>query len=526
MGVYRLNLALRLFGCGCALTACHAETDIGARDPRADVAAASFLLENNSGCDSPYGVGEAHVSTGGFFNVHYVRTGLHAVPSRDTDADGVPDYVQTVAKDFDEVVSFYQQLGYRTPRYDGGEAHFDVYLVDFGTSADGQYCRGTCAADGCSGHMLLENDFNGRNYPSQDHAIRLVASHEFFHAVQAAYTTEASTILAEGTAVWASEAFDADTGDLERQVPAYLAQPERSLRVDPTGGFDAYNYGGSLLFAFLDQHVQRTVIRELWEKLAEDPSGDIARWPSALDSVLQAHDTNLAAAFGDFVEWNLYTGKRADPQHSYAQGAAFPAVTERALDGAFSDDAVRTFPLSARYYALPASAGSTLAAAATLTNDPGGTGLGLLVASERDGKISAVARAADEPGHRVSLQLPAAGTLHVVLYNTRASGESVRPDLCIGSEADVEACRNGEKPEPESGSQAPATPDAGEAARDAGSSQDAGEPADVDAGIKTQPQSNSDDSGCSVAWRPHTASSAFSVLLAAFTLLLRRRTRR
>src|SRR6202012_4285367 len=97
-----------------------------------------------------------------------------------------------------------------------------------------------CAADSCSGYMVLENDFDGRDYASLQAAIRLVSSHEFFHAVQRAYTATPSGVLAEGTAVWASEAFDATTGDLERQAPGYLNQPDRSLGEDTAGTFDAF----------------------------------------------------------------------------------------------------------------------------------------------------------------------------------------------------------------------------------------------------------------------------------------------
>jgi hypothetical protein len=459
----------------------------------------SFALEGGD-CETAtlFGSGdrvETYDSRAGGFRVDFTRAGRHAVPKQDADADGIPDYVQQVADDFEAVLEFYRGLGYRRPLH-AGEPRFSVYLVDFPTSADGQYCRTTCDADSCSGSMLLENDFVGRNYTSLDAAIRLLASHELFHGVQAAYTAQASLVLSEGTAVWASEAFDGPAGDLEAQVPSYLKQPENSLGQDPAGTFDTFSYGSALFFAYLDEAVDRAVIRELWEAMADAERAPDS-WPAALDGVLQTRGSSLALRFAQFAEWNLFTGARADDTRAYASGARFPEVTEVSVDGFLYEKSVRVYPLAARYYALQSDHDQTLAARTAVPDTADASGLELMVAREHDGQIVDIQHADNPAGNTLQQDLTAGDTLHVVLFNTRHEGESVRPSLCIGAVRDLSKCG------------VSAAPDAGT---------DASPP----------PAKQHDAGGCSVrrlSTDAHASAASFA-LLVALTSLRRAQRRR
>lgn len=451
MGLSRLSWVL----CSCALLSC-------VEDRASDWAAVASgrALRPTPGSDElppTFDRGdkvEQFASPGGFFRVHYARAGRHAVPVPDTNSSGVPDFVETVARQYDEVLGFFAQLGYREPKRDddvagdnGGDGRFDVYLLDFPTSADGTYRAEMCAADGCTGYMVLENDFTGRNYRSREDASKLVSSHEFFHAIQHAYLPGSVDVLAEGTAVWASEAFDAATGDLEKQAAGYLARPERPLSQKGTTAVDPFAYGTSLFFQHLDETVGRDVIRELWERAA-DSGGTAENWPDLLDELLrEKHDSSLAAVFARFVEWNLFTGARADPERSYARGNSYPLVTERMLMEAFDDADIRVFPISARYYALRAGVASQLMAAADVPSGAASPGLELLVAMERRGVIGEVKHARNAALLQAELALEAGDTFHVVLLNTLSSGESLRPGLCIGTPSEVASCRGTREPD-------------------------------------------------------------------------------
>jgi hypothetical protein len=372
-------------------------------------------------------------SAGGHFRVHFTRAGQHAVPADDANGDDTPDFVARVAVDFDEVLEFYKQLGYREPLRDGdvpgdhgGDDRFDVYLLNFpNAGADGQFrADDGCGTPGCGGYMLLENDFGGKGYETLGEGIRLVSSHELFHAVQQAYAADIDGWLSEGTAVWASEAFDAKSGDLERQVRLYFERPEGSLAQAPPG-IDPIRYAGAVFFQMIDEHAGRETLLRMWEVLAE--TGD--SWPVALDAALQEHGSSLAEAFGTFVEWNLFTGTRADPERSYAHGDQFPEITEREIAPGYTDDAVRIFPMAARYYALRATSSDTLIARVELPEPA--EALQLMLAVERDEKIGDVVRDSRE----LEVEITRGDLVHIAVYNTASSGGSVRPDICITTQS-------------------------------------------------------------------------------------------
>lgn len=304
---------------------------------------------------------ESMLSPGGDFRVHFTRSGMHAVPSDDGDASGIPDYVEYVARTYDEVFAFYAAEDFRMPMSDedvasdnGGDAAFDVYLLDFGGSADGAYRRELCdPVNGCTGYMLQENDFAGYAYPSREYGARLLASHEYFHAVQAAYEGASGSqgaVLAEGTAVWASEEFDGNQHDLEAFADAYLSRTDRPLGVDPVGPVQSFAYGSSVFFAFLSQRFDSEVIRRVWEGVRTSPT---TAWLEHVSADLDArHSTTFADAFTEFAEWNWYTGARAMPGQGYAQAAAFPVVAEVVDSLPFEDSSVRMQPASIRYFRL------------------------------------------------------------------------------------------------------------------------------------------------------------------------------
>jgi hypothetical protein len=445
-------LTIVSFSCSVWLLGCEADLT----DRHQHVAALSAALRPLPGIatEPPYFQAgdriEQHDSRAGFFRVHYTRNGRHAVPPDDLDGDRTPDYVTRVADDFDRVLEFYKELGYREPVRDGsvpaehgGDDRFDVYLLDFpNAGADGQFKRDTgCAAEPCGGYMLLENDFRGKGYTSLELAIRLVSSHELFHAVQLAYSTEITGWLSEGTAVWASEAFDPDAGDVERQAKPYFERPESSLAEDPTG-IDPIIYAGGVFFQLLDEHAGRDVLRRMFEILSD--TGD--SWPSALDAALREHGSSIAEQFSTFAEWNLFTGDRADPERAYLRGEQLPMIKEREVEPGYKDDAVRVFPLAARYYTLRVDAADSVIARAELPDETSINDLQLMIALEHDGRISQVERAL--PGQRRELQveLEAGDTAHVVLYNTANKGASARPDLCITTGSTKNQCESDTEP--------------------------------------------------------------------------------
>jgi serine protease len=446
---------------------------------------------------------ESVVSPEGAFRVHFTRSGRHAVPLADADADGVPDHVAAIARVYDEVLARYASMGFRRPLGDeavpddnGGDGLFDVYLLDFGGGSDGAFRREDCTSAGCAGYMIQENDFARSSYPSVTYAIRLLASHELFHAVQAAYDDalgSQGSVLSEGTAVWASERFDPALGDLEGLAFGYTSRTDRSLGVDPATAGGAYTYGTGIVFEHLSFLYGDDIVRELWEDLSA--RSDDAGWPQVLDERLRAtHGSSFEASFVALAEWMMFLGARADATRGPAHGASFEPVAATLVSAPYEDRTVRMFPAAIRYFAI--ESGTT---AVVL----GGAGAGELdvVAVAFDGTEFS-ARASGRG--RVVLEAPGANITFVALVDGRTSGMSRVVSLCIAGAA--EACA------------APTDAGAGgTGAADAGAG-DAGV-ATADAAPGATPASGC---GCRVGRAPKTITVALWIAALALALARRR----
>jgi len=381
-------------------------------------------------------------STAGAFRIHYARSGRHAVPTDDADTDGVPDYVTLVADTYDDVLVRYEELGFVPARSDervpidfGGSARFDVYLLDFGGISDGSFRREICAADGgCAGYMVQENDFLGYRYPTRAYAVRLLASHEFFHAIQAAYDGARgtqSTVLAEGTAVWASERFDDSLGDVEGFASAYLDRTDRSLGTDPIGPVQAFAYGSGVFFEHLSVRYGHDAIVALWEAMPSAPVD--SSWPETLDGVLtRDFASSFDAAFLDFAERVVFLGPRADDTRGLPRAAAFPGVATMTIAVPYADASLRVFPASARYFQAPARNGRFTVRTREGAEISGATVISF--ALDR-GAVVAEARGLGE----ATLEVPvSADTVLFLIADGRVSGSSRIVSVC--AETGATAC--------------------------------------------------------------------------------------
>jgi hypothetical protein len=301
---------------------------------------------------------ETYGSPAGDFLIHFTRAGGNAVPAADSDGSGVPDYVEELAVLYDDVLAFYRdELGFRAPLSDeaiadnGGDGRFDVYLVDFGGGSDGTFRTDACGLSGalpgqCVGFMVQENDFAGYGYPSIDYANRVLSSHEFFHAVQAAYDAGQGSVISEGTAVWATETFDPSLGDFEGFVGGFLDHTDRPIDRGLSGPVDPFSYGAGLFFRFLEERFDRSIIRVLWEACETDP------WLPALDAILASdYASSFAEAFVELAGWDLYTASYVDPSMAYAEGAMYPPVMSARESLPFATATpLRVFYASAQYF--------------------------------------------------------------------------------------------------------------------------------------------------------------------------------
>lgn len=401
-------------------------------------------------------------SPGGRFKLHFAREGRNAVPGADADRSGVPDFVEEAAGIYDEVVAKYTGLGFRAPVSDadapaghnGGDARFDVYFIDFDGGADGAFRADGCLADHphhCYGYMVQENDFAGYGYPSTHIANRILASHEFFHAVQAAYNNDEGSVFAEGSAVWATETFDASLGDFEGFIGGYFNNPDRTLNLPLPGPVDPFSYGSAIFFEFLSERFGAGVLVELWTA-CDDGAGGVAGplWLDVIDAVLEAHDSSFADAFVDFASRNLFTGWAADPSRGYARGRNYPDLKMTEVTTPYTEAKMRVFIASTQYYRLAVDGQPQLAAALVASAEGASSleGLSLVVAFKKGRGYVAVTKVADASAGTGALDPQGADSMVVAVINTNRTGNSKKPGLCLGTPAEVAACRTALTPKP------------------------------------------------------------------------------
>lgn len=373
--------------------------------------------------------------------VHFSRAGANQVPALDVDDAGVPDFVEVVGATYRDVLARYHgEWGFRAPPDDllvpqdnGGDGRLDVYLVDFAGRADGAYRR-ECLGDAgpCPGHVAQENDFQGYAYPSPLVGVRVVSSHEYFHAVQAGYDRRDFATLHEGTAVWATERFDPALDDLEAFAPAYLAQPERSLDQEPTGPVEAYIYGAGLFFECLAAGRGDDAVKELFESL-----DGTSPWLRSLARSVARDGGTLERELERCADWNLFTGTRAVTGygHRRPQRLGLAPVTTAALT--LEQPRVRLFRAASRYYQLTGGGPDAVVYWNTTADAiDGGAGFLRVRTARVDGGAPRFT-----PVPRATVTPIGAGSTWVLTTHVTEGQPSVTFTLCAGAPSDVDRCR-------------------------------------------------------------------------------------
>ncbi len=262
---------------------------------------------------------------------HWTTSGADAVPTADTDADGVPDYVAAVIETVDGVHDAYVAAGYREPEPDGaagGDARTDIYLADVGSEGLYGYCTSDAPNPPGSGpydvwaFCVLDNDFSAAQFPTNTpiENLEVTAAHEYFHAVQFAYDFLEDHWLMEATATWAEDELFPDVDDnLQYLSESPLKKPAQPLDTFNDAGAQ---YGTWIFFRFLTEQLDAaegglpTLVRDIWERADGAAGGPDEYSIQAVSSVLAQRGTSLTEAYALFA-----TANRA-PALWYAEGAA------------------------------------------------------------------------------------------------------------------------------------------------------------------------------------------------------------
>jgi hypothetical protein len=346
--------------------------------------------------------------------VHYTTVGVDAVLADDIDGSGVPDFAEEVAAVADDVLSRLEgEHGFRAPlgdgdhEDDGGDDRIDLYLANFVGGSDGLFVVEECSDQPfhCAGFIGMENDFAGFSYPSIELAIRVLVSHELFHAVQSAYDSDQLGVWHEGTAVWVEELLYPEQSDFERLVAGFLSKPFRPFERSVGGFGDSYPYGAAMWPYFLDTRYGGDIVAAIWER-CEDTGSD----PDFLDAAeaeLIARGTTLEAAWIEFTRWNAETGAYAAPGRYPDAGRLAAALREPAVS--VGTAALGLEGLSARY--LPVTGAPAAARIVVDSPEP------VAIAVRAPG--ATIERGADQPALRHELVVRGAAAFEIVATGTR-----------------------------------------------------------------------------------------------------------
>ncbi len=260
--------------------------------------------------------------------VHWVDTTADAPSLTDTNANSVPDFVDTTLETLSSVHSAYVAAGYRAPKPDGsvgGDARTDIYLADIGPEA----LYGYCTTDeplaenewDAWAYCVLDNDYAADEFPTGTpmQNMRVTAAHEYFHAVQFGYDAFEDGWFMEATATWAEdELFDDIDDNLQYLSAGPLGQPWVPL--DWFGG--SHHYGDWIWFRYLSERFPSvaggmpTIVRNIWRRADAIPGAADAHSLQAVSQELASRNTSLGRVFAQFAEANRRSRK------TYDEGAA------------------------------------------------------------------------------------------------------------------------------------------------------------------------------------------------------------
>lgn len=372
-------------------------------------------------------------SADGTVRVWYSTDGPNQVLLDDDDGDGLPDFAQMVAEESASVLIFYVDQGFRPTISDegrGGSDAMDVYLVDYGGNSDGNYAAESCSSAPlqCSGYFSMENDFSGYGYSNLEEAVRVLTSHELFHAVQASYNAEMEGWFSEGTAVWAENLYDPGSRDFVSFCSEYLTDTGRSLNEPPTG-ISSFIYSTAIWWWYLSNRYGDYTI----ELLLQAAEGDTLLEDMA--AIEADRGGSLQQDWSTFASWNLATGRLSGGMESYP--FAGDLVTPRAEEnGAQLSDDNRFYPLAATYYKLEHVGGPVWFGAEAAAPEL----VFALHPLNADGAVLAALTTFSPTAEPISLGDLDAGDYWLVGTNPTLAEDSTKLLFCLGSEANLAEC--------------------------------------------------------------------------------------
>ncbi len=256
------------------------------------------------------------------FCVHWVAVGLNAPSLKDSNGDGIPDYVERVLSVAEHVHEIENgKLGWREPKSDGskggGHGKTDIYLSQiggelFGYAAPdaGQATRAHRLPRRLHGYLVLDNDYSPFEFPhtSQLHDLEVTLAHEYNHILQFNYDSFQDPWFAEATATWMEDQVYNHIDDYLRYVGRWVHRYDTPLTTS-----SIKEYGSAVWNQWLAHHYGPTLIRKAWAGALRSKPGGFS--VNAYERAIQAagpsdFSRDFARFAADVPEWRTGKGFR------------------------------------------------------------------------------------------------------------------------------------------------------------------------------------------------------------------------
>ena len=328
---------------------------------------------------------ETYRSPSGKFDIHYYTSGEHAVPSRDEDGNGIPDYVEQAASAADSSYRHQvQTLGYTDPIPAGETYNIEILNLEnfYGEALSPSHFENPYN----NTLIRVENDF-AEGFPPNDDpegdqigALKVTIAHEFKHAIEFAanrWQGETGDWLEMDATMMEEVTYD-NVNDYYNYI-----QTDESIFSNPTQSFYPGSYYHATWGLFFDQKYGDDFWPEVWEIIKDNPNITMV---DALSQQLGSQEA-FREAYVESQLWHFASGAAyAADDYGFEESTAYPQppveVAEELYSKNFSIPRPSPRPgvqgFAARYYEIPSPDATEGSLVLELTSNSGERGVGII----------------------------------------------------------------------------------------------------------------------------------------------------
>ncbi|MBT4359488.1 MAG: hypothetical protein HOB84_11905 [Candidatus Marinimicrobia bacterium] len=263
------------------------------------------------------GLRETFFSPGGHFSFNYATTGIDAVPATDSDASGVPDFVEWAATYLDYTwAQEVDSAGFAGPNHAGGDGFYNVSFESMGPYG---YCTTSGLDVGATEltRLVLHNSYVGfgANQDPEGNvkgAMKVTCAHEFKHASQRSESSWSEDGWVELDATWAEEfVYDYVNDSMLNFMGSGdpYSHPHWGLDHGGTGSYEDYAWEDFMHQRFdANSYTTAPILEYFWDWRQTHTTQNVM---TSYAQALTQYGSSLPEAFAEYVVWNFFTGSRA-----------------------------------------------------------------------------------------------------------------------------------------------------------------------------------------------------------------------